>query len=151
MSLLVASPRSPVGALVSRPAVRVPAEATLAEAAVAMRSASVSSLLVGSAGGIVTERDLVEAMARRLGPDEPVTVVASEDPLVVPYETSVVDAAAAMLNHEVRHLIVAMPDTSPAVISLRDLMGVLIQAVNPGIWLASLRVSLSSSPESWWG
>ena len=151
MSLAVTSSQSAVGALVCRRAVRVAEDATLRQVAVAMRAANVSATLVGRGRAIVTERDLTDALARDLSPDETVVEVASERPVVTPHDTSVVDAAALMLNHDVRHLVVAMPDGGAAVVSLRDVMAVLLQAAYPGVWLASLRVSVSSSPERWWG
>ncbi|MFL5361775.1 MAG: cyclic nucleotide-binding domain-containing protein, partial [Myxococcales bacterium] len=65
---------APVGSFVRRPPVRVPAHATVGEAARAMRDAHVTSVLVDSSpAGIVTDRDLRNrVLAEDLGPATPI-------------------------------------------------------------------------------
>ena len=147
----VCGPQSEVGRLVVRSAVRVPERTSLHDTAVAMRAANVSSALVFDSHAIVTERDLVVAWARGLSADDPVDVVASHHPLVVSHDLPIVEAAALMLNREVRHLIVLMADGHAGVVSLRDVMAVLLQAVKPELWLATMRISFGSSPDIWLG
>lgn len=106
-----------------------------------MRSKNLSAVLVSPThDAIVTERDLTRALANELPPDTPVSLVATPLPITVPAGTDVVDAAALMLNQEVRHLIVELPDGSTGIVSLRAIMAVLLQAAQPDIWLTSLRV-----------
>ena len=59
-----------------------------------------------------------------------------------PSDTDILEAAALMLNHEVRHLIVELPDGSTGIVSLRAIMAVLLQAAQPDIWLSTLRVQV---------
>ena len=134
-----------------RSPVRVPAQCSVREVACVMREANVSSVLVGERDAIATERDLATALAAGLGPGDPITAVVSANPIRVPGETSVVDAAALMLNQEIRHLVVDLGDGEVAVLSFRELMAVLLQMASPQLWLATLRIAVSSPPECWLG
>jgi signal-transduction protein with cAMP-binding, CBS, and nucleotidyltransferase domain len=146
----IIEPLSPIGYLAYGPAVTVPAGISLEEAALTMRKANVSSLLVGPQRHIATERDLTRALAAGLRPEEPIGTVASQ-PICVSANTSVVDAAALMLNQEIRHLVIDGCADGPAVVSLRAVMAVLLQAVTPHIWLDRLRVAVSARPGTWLG
>jgi CBS domain-containing protein len=151
MEARVLGPTSTVSHLTVREAVGVSREATIQEAAQAMRLASVSSLLVDGGVAIVTERDLARAAAAGIGPDGPITEVLSINPIRVDEDLSVVDAAAMMLNRDVRHLVVDFADGSTGVISLRDVMAVLLQMTSPQVWMATLRFAVTAPPESWLG
>jgi hypothetical protein len=59
--------------------------------------------------------------------------------------------AALMLNEQVRHLIVELDDGATGVVSMRDLMAVLLQAVDSHLWLASLRMTIEAPSEIWLG
>lgn len=141
---------SPIGALATRPAVTLGAAATLGEAATTMREARISAVLVDDGDVILTERDLVRAFETGLERDEPALRAATIHPVRVPADVTVMEAAAIMLNQEVRHLVVAHPDGGSTVLSLRDVVAVLLQAVDPHIWLTSLRLSVEL-PELWLG
>jgi hypothetical protein len=55
-----------------------------------------------------------------------------------------------MLNQEVRHLIVELPDASSGIVSLRCILAVLLQAAQPELWLSSLRIKVEiPSSETW--
>jgi CBS domain-containing protein len=153
MALGVIHLHSRVSSLVSRPAVRVHAHDTLTQASQAMRSNNVSSVLIGPAHvAIVTERDLTRALAAEYPPDTPVSEVATPLPRSVPGTTDILDAAALMINQEVRHLIVELPSGSDGAVSIRDIMAVLLQAAKPELWLSSLRVKVEIPyPEAWLG
>ena len=151
MALTVSTPTMGIGRLVVRPAVVVPPDATLREVAAALRAANVSSALVGGRGAIVTERDLTRAWADGAEGHEVVVEWASDHPEVVAAGMPIVEAAALMLNREVRHLIVLMDDGGAGVVSLRSVMAVLLQAVKPELWLATLRVSFQAPSELWVG
>src|SRR5690349_14633931 len=106
MRLAVVEPLSAIRYLIARPAVRVPLGTSLSDAAEVMVDDNVSSLIVEPDGErLITERDLSRALAGCFGPDDPVDVVATH-PIRVPADMPVVDAAAVMLNEEVRHLVV---------------------------------------------
>jgi CBS domain-containing protein len=146
----VVSATSPVTALVCRPALAVAPDATIAEAAAVLRSAGVSSLLVGDRTAIVTERDLARALADGRDPSDPVATVATAHPVTVRATTSVMAAAAVMLNEEVRHLVVELDD-GVGIISMRDVLAVLLQCVDPHFWLRSLQLAIETPAEIWLG
>lgn len=146
----VVGPRSTLSALITRPAARVRESCSLAEAAEWMRSGSVSALVVGECAGIVTERDITRAVAAGCAPTDAVETLMTRHPLTVAATTSTLDAAGLMLNEQVRHLLVELGDGQVGIVSMRDLFAVLLQAVDPQIWLTSLRVAVeTSSPRPW--
>jgi CBS domain-containing protein len=151
MEARIMDPRSMIVHLVVCDAVRVEADLTLAQVALAMQDARVSAVLVGTSGAIATERDVVRGLARGLGTDEPVSSIATPRAIRVSSHMSVIDATALMLNEEVRHLVVELDGGNEGVVSLRDLMAVLLQAASPDIWLTSLRVAVSTPAEIWLG
>lgn len=142
---------SPISRLIVRPAVGISAEAPVAEAARLMELAGVSALLVGEDSGIVTERDLARGLGAGCSPYDPVSAVATPHPLAVDGSMEVVEAAALMLNEQVRHLIVFLPEGGRGVISIRDLLAVLLEAADGHRWLTSLRVAIGSPAEIWLG
>ena len=56
-----------------------------------------------------------------------------------------------MLNEQVRHLVVELDGGTLAVVSIRDLLAVLLQAVDSRLWLRSLCVAIETPAESWLG
>jgi CBS domain-containing protein len=140
-----------LSAVILRAALSVPRSCSLADAIGMMREQSVSSLLVDGRSGIVTERDLVRALGAGSAPHEPVEIAASWHPIVAPAATTVTAGAALMLNEQVRHLIVELDDGAIGVVSMRDLMAVLLQAVDSHLWLASLRMTIEGPSEIWLG
>jgi signal-transduction protein with cAMP-binding, CBS, and nucleotidyltransferase domain len=151
MTTRVLDARSPIGRLVNREPVRVDDDATLSETAAVMRRHDVSSVLVGSESAIATERDLTRALAAGLSSHESIGTVASRHTVRIGALIPLVDAAAVMLNDEIRHLIVEFPDGHEGVVSLRDIVAVLLQTASPGLWLTSLRLAIQTPAEIWLG
>lgn len=149
MRLRVVTPASPISALALREAVQVAGDTPIAEVAHAMHDAGVSAVLVDGDAAIATERDLVRAVEAELAPDAEICAVATPYPVRVGGDCSVMDAAARMLNEEVRHLVVDLDDGDVAIVSLREVMAVLLGAVNPEIWLTRLRVAITRPSEVW--
>lgn len=116
-----------------------------------MAAEHVSSMLVGGASAIVTERDFTMAWRRGMTGSEPVGLIATEAPMVIDAGTPITDAAALMLNRNVRHLVIFDGDSFVGVVSLRAILAVLLQAAEPGLWLTELRLSLAEMPEAWLG
>lgn len=119
-----------VGSLPLRPIVRVPSEATLQEAARALRAANVSSALVGEGPRrIVTERDLCRALAEGLGPLDAVASVVQHIPVWATTTSQVFDVAVMMIRHQLRHLVVVTPAGEEAgIISMRDVLALVLPA-----------------------
>jgi CBS domain-containing protein len=135
-------PHSPVAGLAQLP-VRVGGDWTLQAAADAMGEANVSAVLVGSDQAIVTERDLARALGAGLGPQEHVAAICVADLIYVDEETQVVEAAAHMFRHEIRHLLLRnWRGEVTGVVSLRDVLGVLLDAMDPAVWIL-IRETLS--------
>jgi len=147
----VIEPKSTVGCLVARPPVWVDETISVGDVARVMRDAGVSSALVRPAGAIVTERDVARAVAAGVEMEGPVLPLATRHPLRVASDMAIVDAAALMLNEEVRHLVVDFPNGAVGVISLRDIAAVLLQTANPHIWLSVLRVAVEEPTSAWLG
>jgi CBS domain-containing protein len=148
MRALVLGPTSELRDTVD-PAITVDARATVRDVARQMRAANVSAVLVEPGGRFATERDLTRALAAGLGADDSIDGVTT-DPLRVRPDMAVVDAAAFMLNHQIRHLVVE-GDGRVGVVSLRTVMAVLLQAVTPDVWLERLRMAIRVRPEMWIG
>jgi len=137
-------PRSTVARLV-RPPVRAGWDWNLGDVAHALRRAGVSAALVGDQDAIVTERDLTRALNAGLGPHDAVSTVTVGHAWTVDDRMSVVDAAAEMLSHDVRHLVVRDGHRDIlGVVSLRDVLRVLLDAMDPTVWV-SLHQTLSLS------
>lgn len=153
MTTAVVHLHSPVTTVIPCPAPRIPADSTLTDASQEMRAHNTSALLVGAGhDAIITERDLTRALAAKYPPDATVGEVATPLPISIPADTDVLEAAALMLNHGVRHLIVELPGGEDGIVSLRQIMAVLLQAAMPEIWLSTLRTRLEVPiPEIWLG
>ena len=98
-------------------------EDTLGEVAERMSAGNVGAVVVKDYGrliGILTERDMLKAMAARVHTsDARVREWMTEDPLTATAEMDVEDAAQVMLQHNFRHLPIL--DESGAVVGLVSL------------------------------
>jgi CBS domain-containing protein len=110
----------------SRDLLTVAPEDTLAEAAEKMAGRNVGAALVMDAGrlvGILTERDLLAAVAAKVQTSEaPVREWMTENPLTVPEATSIERAASIMVTRGFRHLPIVDGERSIGIVSLRDVV-----------------------------
>ncbi len=99
--------------------------ATIREAAQKMIEGGIGSLIVvndeGEAVGIVTERDVVRAVAEGVDTESPVSTIASEELVTIEPTTSVLKALEVMKAHGIRHLPIVEEDEIVGLVSLRDL------------------------------
>jgi hypothetical protein len=138
-------PYSPVSGL-AQPPVWIGAEWTLQAAADAMGEAKVSAVLVGSDQAIVTEGDLTRALNAGLDPQDRVATISVTDLIYLDDDTNVVQAAAHMLRQDIRHLLVRnWRGEVTGVVSLRDLVGVLVDAMDPAVWVLMHRTLSTTS------
>ena len=103
--------------------IKVAPEDTLGEVAERMSEVNVGAVIVKDYGrliGILTERDMLKAMAARVHTSEArVRQWMTEDPLTASTEMGVQEAAQVMLEHNFRHLPVL--DDAGAVVGLVSL------------------------------
>jgi CBS domain-containing protein len=106
---------------------------TLQQAAGKMRGQQTGSLLVLDGQdlvGIVTERDVLKAVATATPLDTPISEVMSKDLITVEPGTSLREAARIMSERWIRHLPVLEGGRLVGIVSQRDLAGVLAGALN---------------------
>lgn len=115
-----------LGELMTEELLSVAPEDTLGEAAQQMADDNVGSAVVLDHGrliGILTERDLLRAMAGRVHPSEGrVREWMTGDPVVASETTTTDEAARLMLEHGFRHLPVVDGDRTLGIVSLRDVV-----------------------------
>jgi CBS domain-containing protein len=129
--------REPASAIGHGPLVTIPPDATLRDAARLLHRNTIGALVVEGEHGLVgvfAERDLVDAVVRRIDLD----VARVADHLSCPVitvrpEDTVLDVALQMLDAGTRHLpVVDALDRPKGMVSLRDLLRPLVlQAMNP--------------------
>jgi CBS domain-containing protein len=102
-------------------------EDTLGEVAERMTRENVGAVIVKDYGrliGILTERDMLHAMAARVHTsDARVRQWMTADPITVSVDTELDDAAKIMLDNGFRHLPVVDGETVLGVVSLRRVLG----------------------------
>lgn len=95
--------------LLSQPLFTLPVSATLSQAAGLMGEQQLSSLLVvehGEPAGIITERDILRALAQGLNPDQVVTAVMSTPVISTTGATEFRDGYHLLALHNIRHLLI---------------------------------------------
>ena len=115
--------------------IEVAPEDTLGEVAERMSAVNVGAVVVKDYGrliGILTERDMLKAMAARVHTSEArVRQWMTEDPITVPTQTDLEEAARIMLENGFRHLpVVDELGQVIGIASLRRVVGATQTAVN---------------------
>ncbi len=107
--------------------IEVAPEDTLGEVAEKMMSQNVGAVVVKDFGrliGILTERDMLRAMAARMHTSEArVRQWMTADPITATPDMSLEEASQIMLDHGFRHLPVVDGPTVLGVVSLRRVLG----------------------------
>jgi CBS domain-containing protein len=115
-----------IGDLAARDIVSVSPETSLRDAAVAMTDAGVGSAVVldhGRLAGILTERDVLRAVATRSDPDTTTGGdLMTREVVTVEPDWEIYEAAAEMAARHIRHLVVAEGDRVIGVVSVRDVL-----------------------------
>jgi len=123
---------STLGEIMSRDLVTVAPEDTLGEAAELMAGNDVGSAAVLEHGrliGILTERDVLKAVAGRVHSSEArVREWMTADPVTAEEETSATEALGTMMEHGFRHLPVLDGERTIGIVSIRDVMRAGMQA-----------------------
>jgi CBS domain-containing protein len=115
-----------LGELMTREVLSVAPEDTLGQAAEAMVERGVGSAVVSDFGrliGILTERDLLRAVAGRVHSSEArVREWMTVDPVTASVSTGLEEAARTMLEQGFRHLPVVEDDRPVGIVSIRDVV-----------------------------
>ncbi|MGZ4103721.1 MAG: CBS domain-containing protein [Actinomycetota bacterium] len=123
-----------VSEIMTKATVTDAAEDTLSEAAARMWNAQTGSLLVMDGEhllGIVTERDVLRAIANGMDPHEVlVKDLMRTDVITVGPQTMLKEAAKLMATRWIRHLPVVEGSKVVGILSQRDLTGVLAEALH---------------------
>lgn len=119
-------PDDAVRDLVHRGTVTVPPAATLRDVAVVMEREEVGAVVVvvdGRAAGVLSERDIVRAVANGDDVDDDrAEDVMAVDVVTIGLDATVAEAAAAMAAGNIRHLPVVDGDKVVGVVSIRDVL-----------------------------
>jgi CBS domain-containing protein len=126
------APTDPVDRLMAKPVVAVAPRLTLRSVAAVLTSENVGAVVVYDEEGnlgIVSERDVVRALAQGADPDEvwAADVMATEPRWVDP-QTPIAEAAELMLNAGIRHVPVVDANEAVGIVSIRDALAVLLRA-----------------------
>ena len=115
-----------LGEIVKPTFITVAPEDTLGEVAERMSARNVGSVVVKDFGrliGILTERDMLRAMAARVHTsDARVRQWMTENPITAPPEMSFDEASAIMIDKGFRHLPVVEGENVLGIVSLRRIM-----------------------------
>lgn len=119
---------TPVQVVMAAPAVAVDPATSLRSAAAVLDVEAIGAVVVsGPAGieGVVSERDIVQALAAGAHPDEAdVASAMPGDPLCVGPDTPVGEVADLMLDTGVRHVPVVVGHDALGMVSIRDVLDV---------------------------
>jgi CBS domain-containing protein len=117
----------PVSVFSADVVVRVSAEANLWEIAATLTAADVGLVVVGSdaaVNGVVSERDLVRALAAHRDPSTTTAgEIAHTQVVWCDAESTVAEVAEEMMEHYVRHVLVEDDGKLVGIVSARDLLG----------------------------
>ena len=112
-------------------------QSTLREVARRMSERNVGAALlvdpaIGFYPGIITERDLLDAIAVGYDPDvRRVAESATSDIVTVSADASLEQAAEKMMKYDFRHLVVVTNGDAIGIVSMRDLMSALLESPSP--------------------
>ena len=98
----------------------------------------------GGGTAIITRWDVAGAL-RAHGSDASITSASGAEGIIVNEDLSVIDTAARMLRHEIRHVVVC--DGGGRVVGLvglHDLVRILIDAMDPSVWVMLRRTMLTA-------
>ena len=116
-----------LGEIVKPTFITVAPEDTLGEVAERMSAQNVGAVVVKDFGrliGVLTERDMLRAMAARVHTsDARVRQWMTENPITASPDTTLDEAQQVMLDKGFRHLPVVEGDTILGIVSLRRIMG----------------------------
>jgi CBS domain-containing protein len=125
----MAEPRNPVSDVMSRGAIAVDEKLTLRSLAAVLAELDIGVALVGQPGGavsLISERDVVHALADGADPDEVWAAdVVSDDIVFAEPDETILSVAEQMTAEGVRHIPIVDRGTIVGVVSARDVLPIL--------------------------
>jgi nitroimidazol reductase NimA-like FMN-containing flavoprotein (pyridoxamine 5'-phosphate oxidase superfamily) len=138
-------PQSPISAL-AQPPIRVDPRWSVGALAEFMTEDRVSSVLIGYETAVISRAEVASALRSGLNPDARITTLSRDECVTVEDDVSVLDTAARMLRHELRHVVICdHRGQVTGLVSLHDLVGILLDAMDPAVWVM-LRHTLLTAP-----
>jgi CBS domain-containing protein len=127
----VIAPRDSIGQLVTRDPVTVDEKLTLRSIAAVLHGSDIGAALVrreNRSTGIVSERDVVRALAEDADPDTVWSADVMTEELVTMHETEpILRVAFRMIDEGIRHIAVTRDGDLVGVVSSRDVFAVLAE------------------------
>jgi signal-transduction protein with cAMP-binding, CBS, and nucleotidyltransferase domain len=116
----------------------------LAEVALLMGTRNVSCALIREPPlRVITEYDLTRAWAMRCSADDEIGTIATSNPYWAPASTTLAEAAVAMINFGIRHLVVLdVSDLPLGVVSMPTLFAALLRSQNSAAIFTSVAAVL---------
>lgn len=113
-----------IASLVGAEVVQVPGAATLQEVAARMAEDGISAVGVGDDElvGVITERDVVRAVAEGRDPSTPAAELAETELVWTDPDSTISEVAEEMMTHWIRHVFVGRPGELVGIVSMRDLL-----------------------------
>jgi CBS domain-containing protein len=119
---------TPISVVVADSIVRVAPDASVTEVATVLADASIGLVVVGegdAVSGVVSERDVVTALAEGRDPETTVAMdIAHTELAWCDMTATVAEVAEEMMEHYVRHVLVEEGGRLVGIVSARDLLGV---------------------------
>ncbi|CCC82225.1 CBS domain-containing protein [Thermoproteus tenax] len=113
------------GSIAKRPPIVIDSKATIADAARLMAERRIGFLPVLSSGrlvGVVSERDIVKAVASGVSPDTPVESIMQREVVTVNFNDDIEAVWSLMRQLNIRHVVVMRGEEIYGVISIRDFL-----------------------------
>ncbi|MCB1255526.1 MAG: CBS domain-containing protein [Microthrixaceae bacterium] len=113
-----------IASLVGAEVVQVPSTASLQDVAARMNEDGISAVGVGDETlvGVITERDIVRAVAIGSDPLTPAIELAETNLFWTDPESTVAEVAEEMMTRWIRHVFVGQPGNLVGIVSMRDLL-----------------------------
>jgi len=121
-----------ISTLVGDEVIHVPPTATLQEVATRMADDGIGAVGVGDDDqliGVLTERDVVRAVAGGRAPSTPASELAQVELVWTDPDATVAEVAEEMMGRWIRHVLVGSPGDLVGIVSIRDVLGAYMAVV----------------------
>jgi len=135
-------PGTPVGDLPLRPVVALAGNVTVQQVAQALVRSGASAVIVGASEAVVTDADVVEAVAAGRSPCEPAVSIARDRARHIPAHAPALEALTTMLHQGCPALVVVEGGRPLGMVTLAQAARVVVNEAETPTWLPALRTAL---------